>query len=44
MPVTKGLPYAWYETPNIHFFTIKDFQDLMQRIKYNYRKKFALTR
>ena len=28
MPVTKGLPYAWYETPNIHFFTIKDFQDL----------------
>ena len=28
MPITKGLPYTWYETPNIHFFTIKDFQEL----------------
>ena len=22
MPVTESLPYAWYDTPNIHFFTI----------------------
>ena len=28
MPITKGLPYSWYETPNIHFFTIKDFYEL----------------
>jgi len=26
--VTEGLPFAWYDTPNIHFFTIKDFQNL----------------
>ena len=25
MPVTKSLSYQWYETPNIHFCTIKDF-------------------
>ena len=25
MPKTKILPYEWYETPNIHLFTIKDF-------------------
>lgn len=25
MPVSKTLSYAWYETPNIHFCTIKDF-------------------
>ena len=25
MPVTHELPYAWYDTPNIHFFTLKDF-------------------
>lgn len=25
MPVTKELSYQWYETPNIHFCTIKDF-------------------
>ena len=25
MPITEGLPYSWYDTPNIHFFTLKDF-------------------
>ncbi len=25
MPQTDVLPYEWYETPNIHFCTIKDF-------------------
>lgn len=25
MPVSKSLPYQWYDTPNIHFCTIKDF-------------------
>jgi len=28
MPVTSALPESWYETPNIHFFTINDFVDL----------------
>src|SRR5215210_8051011 len=26
MPRTDNLPYAWYESPNIHFCTIKDFR------------------
>ncbi len=26
MPVSKELPYEWYETPNIHLFTIRDFE------------------
>jgi methionine biosynthesis protein MetW len=26
MPVTEGLPYQWYETPNIHLCTIEDFE------------------
>ncbi|KAB0677037.1 methionine biosynthesis protein MetW [Aureimonas leprariae] len=25
MPVTRNISYAWYETPNIHFCTIRDF-------------------
>ncbi|AFK51982.1 methionine biosynthesis protein MetW [Tistrella mobilis] len=25
MPRTRGLPYAWYDTPNIHLCTITDF-------------------
>lgn len=28
MPVTKELPYTWYNTPNIHFFTVSDFKKL----------------
>ncbi|MTI64139.1 methionine biosynthesis protein MetW [Methylophaga sp.] len=28
MPVSKALPNAWYETPNIHLCTIKDFEQL----------------
>src|SRR5689334_17444584 len=28
MPHTDNLPYAWYETPNIHFCSIKDFRQL----------------
>ncbi len=28
MPVTKQLSYQWYDTPNIHFCTIRDFENL----------------
>ncbi|WP_394063689.1 methionine biosynthesis protein MetW [Alcaligenes sp. WGS1538] len=28
MPVTGEMPYQWYDTPNIHLCTMKDFQDL----------------
>jgi len=28
MPVTKRLPYQWYDTPNIHFCTVSDFEAL----------------
>lgn len=28
MPVTENLPYSWYDTPNIHFCTIRDFVGL----------------
>ena len=28
MPVSKFMPYEWYDTPNIHFCTVRDFDDL----------------
>jgi methionine biosynthesis protein MetW len=28
MPVTKTMPLPWFETPNIHPFTLKDFEAL----------------
>ena len=32
MPVSKTLPYAWYETPNIHLCTIRDFVALCREL------------
>lgn len=29
MPVTRLLPIAWYETPNIHHVTVRDFRELV---------------
>lgn len=28
MPMSKALPYMWYDTPNIHLCTFKDFEQL----------------
>lgn len=28
MPVSEFLPYTWYDTPNIHFCTVQDFEQL----------------
>ena len=27
MPVSEQLPYQWYDTPNIHLCTLRDFED-----------------
>lgn len=32
MPVTRTLPYEWYNTPNIHLCTLLDFEDLCRRL------------
>jgi methionine biosynthesis protein MetW len=32
MPVSEKLPYQWYDTPNIHLCTVKDFEDLCARV------------
>lgn len=31
VPVTKSLPYDWYDTPNIHFLGINDFKDYCKK-------------
>jgi methionine biosynthesis protein MetW len=30
MPVSKFMPYNWYDTPNIHFCTVRDFEALCE--------------
>ncbi len=44
MPVTRSLPMAWYETPNIHFCTIRDFVELCDEIGASVEKSIALGR
>ncbi len=43
MPVTKHLPYEWYDTPNIRVATFNDFQDLAQKNKLHVSKAFGLV-
>jgi methionine biosynthesis protein MetW len=42
MPVSRELPYAWYETPNVHHCTIRDFEDLCRRIGIRIRERLVL--
>ncbi len=35
MPVSDLLPYEWYDTPNIHFCTFKDFEVLCAQKRIN---------
>ncbi len=32
MPVSRTLPHSWYDTPNIHLCTVKDFEDLCIKV------------
>ncbi len=34
-PVTTSMPFRWYETPNLHFFSIFDFQDFLRAMKFH---------
>ena len=41
MPVSEDLPYAWYETPNVRFFTIADFEALCGKLGIEIRERLA---
>ncbi len=42
MPVTEDLPYSWYDTPNIHFCTIRDFVELTREVDAEIVEAYAL--
>ena len=41
MPVSEDLPYDWYDTPNVRFFTIADFEALCQKLGIEVRERLA---
>jgi len=42
MPMTKSLPESWYETPNIHFCTIRDFENLCSNLDVTVENQLAV--
>ena len=42
MPVTDNMPMSWYETPNIHFCTIRDFVALAELLDARIERAVAL--
>lgn len=46
MPVTGQMPYQWYDTPNIHLCTLRDFEQLAQALNLRIleRATFSPTR
>ena len=43
MPVTENLPNEWYNTPNLHMCTIKDFFDFCSKKNIELYKSIALN-
>ncbi len=42
-PRTGLFPYDWYDSPNIHFLTVYDFEDLVQREKVAVERRYFLA-
>ena len=33
MPVSREMPYQWYDTPNLHLATVRDFEEFLARLE-----------
>ncbi|HQU80364.1 MAG TPA: methionine biosynthesis protein MetW [Azonexus sp.] len=42
MPVSEDLPYQWYDSPNVRFFTLLDFEALCNRMGLIIRERSVL--
>jgi methionine biosynthesis protein MetW len=42
-PVTRQLPFEWYNTPNIRVITIKDFRKFIHEVGFNILKEVAIN-
>ncbi|MDO9205417.1 methionine biosynthesis protein MetW [Methylotenera sp.] len=43
MPVSKTLPYQWYDTPNVHLCTINDFDQFCKNHKITILERKVIT-
>jgi methionine biosynthesis protein MetW len=42
-PITRQLPYEWYDTPNIRVITIKDFRKFSKEVGFKILKEVAIN-
>ncbi|MCS6953816.1 MAG: methionine biosynthesis protein MetW [Bryobacterales bacterium] len=42
-PKTKLFPYEWYDSPNIHFLTVLDFEDLARQEGWTIERRIFLA-
>lgn len=43
MPVSENLPYAWYDTPNVHLCTIDDFERFCEKRRVKISERVVLS-
>ena len=43
MPVSRELPYQWYDTPNVHLCTLADFEDFCARLGVRILERIVLA-
>ena len=43
VPMTRELPYEWYDTPNLRFLSLKDFRIFCEKQSIRIEKKVGLS-
>jgi homoserine O-acetyltransferase len=43
-PVTKQLPFGWHDSPNIHFLSLRDFDEFCEKLGVRVEKKIPLAK
>lgn len=42
-PKTRLFPYDWYDSPNIHFLTVRDFEDLAEKQGFRIERRYFVA-
>ena len=43
-PITKQLPFEWHNSPNIHFLSLKDFDEFCKKLNVRIEKRIPLVK
>lgn len=43
MPISKELPYAWYDTPNLRFTTLTDLEELFAKLDLVVERRYTYS-